>query len=215
MPRLTTLSRVVAILGISALLGVDFAARAADIPGPTEAIRGTMSHLIRILEDQALKGADRMDERRLALEAVVKSRVSYEEMAKRALGSQWTSLTGRERQEFIELFIALLRDSFANHVTALVDEQVQYLGEQQYDAAFAEVHTRLTGVKVDTSVDFRIINKGGEWLVYDVVVDGASIVYNYRSQFMRVMKDAAYPGLVKQLKDRTVATKRFEMSPDQ
>lgn len=215
MPRLTTLSRIAVVAGIWALLGADPGAVAADSPGPTDAIKSTIRHLIRILEDETLKGADRTEERRQALEEVVKSRVSYEEMAKRALGTQWTRLTGVERQEFIELFVALLRDSFANHVTALVDEQVLYLGEQQYEAAFAEVHTKLTGAKVDTSIYFRVINQGGEWLVYDVVVDGASIVYNYRSQFMRVIKDVAYPGLVRQLKDRTVAMKRFEMSPDQ
>lgn len=215
MPRPTTLSRLAAIVGIWALLAADPGAFAADSLGPTDAIKTTIRHLIHILEDESLKAADRAEERRQALQEVVKSRVSYEEMAKRALGSQWTRLTGGERQEFIELFVALLRDSFANHVTALVDEQVQYLGEQQYEATFAEVHTRFTGAKVDTSVDFRVINQGHEWLVYDVVVDGASIVYNYRSQFMRVIKDVTYPGLVKLLKDRTVTTKRFEISPDQ
>ena len=179
-------------------------------PGPSDSIRRTMDDLLRILTDETLRVPGRTATRRQALEDLLRERVSYDEMAKRALGSQWTTLNERERSEFVNLFVELLRDSFANHVTDLVEDRVIYLGEQHYDPSFAEVHTQLMGPKLDTTVDFRMIRQGHSWLVYDVVVEGTSLVYNYRAQFSRVIKEVSYPMLVRQLKERTLTLKRFE-----
>jgi phospholipid transport system substrate-binding protein len=138
--------------------------------------------------------------------------VDYEEMAKRALGASWTTLSEREQQEFVSLFVQLLRDTFAGRLTEHHDELVAYLGEHREDA-FAEVHAQLKGRKVDTLIDFRLINRGADWRVYDVVIDGASIVSNYRSQFTSIIREVSYVGLVKKMKQKAVAVKVFEKSP--
>jgi phospholipid transport system substrate-binding protein len=130
-------------------------------------------------------------------------------MAKQALGMQWLSLAEEERQEFVDLFVQLLRDSFAGKIDAYADEQVLYLSEQR-DERVAEVRTKLSGRKTDTLLDFRLADHNDTWLVYDVVIDGASIVHNYRAQFASIIRHTSYPGLVKKMRDRAVVVKTSE-----
>jgi phospholipid transport system substrate-binding protein len=97
-------------------------------------------------------------------------------------------------------------------ITEHSDEEVVFLGELREDA-FAEVKTQMKGRKTDTPVDFRLIHRAHEWRVYDVVIDGASIVSNYRAQFTSIIRDVSYVGLVKKMKQKAIAVKVFEKSP--
>jgi phospholipid transport system substrate-binding protein len=178
----------------------------------TEAVKSTINDLMRVLDDDTLKQPEQAEERRHKIEEVIKHRVDYEEMAKRALGAPWPTLSQRERHEFVDLFVQLLRDTFAGRISERSDEQVVFLGELREDA-FAEVKAQMTGRKIDTPVDFRLILRAHEWRVYDVVIDGASIVSNYRSQFTSIIRDLSYVGLVKKMKQKAVAVKVFEKSP--
>jgi len=180
----------------------------------TEAVQGTIANVMRVLDDERLKGPEKTEERRHEIEGIIRQRVDYQEMAKRTLGTQWSSLTHHEQREFVDLFVQLLRDTFAGRISERSDEQVLYLGEQQEDG-FAEVKTQLKGRKIDTPIDFRLIHRSGDWRVYDVVIDGASIVSNYRSQFTTIIRDVSYGGLVKKMRQKAVALKVFEKMPAQ
>jgi len=178
----------------------------------TEAVRGTITDLIKVLDDDTLKQPEQAEERRHEIEEIIKRRVDYEEMAKRSLGAPWSSLTEPDQHEFVGLFVQLLRDTFAGRITERTDEQIAYLGEQR-EGAYAEVKARLKGRKTDTPIDFRLINRSSDWRVYDVVIDGASIVGNYRSQFTSIIKEVSYVGLVKKMRQKAVAIKVFEHQP--
>ncbi len=169
---------------------------------------------MRVLDDEKLKDPEQAEERRYEIEEIIRQRVDYEEMAKRALGTQWSSLSHHEQREFVGLFVQLLRDTFAGRITEHSDEEVLYLSEQREDS-FAEVKTRLKGRKIDTPIDFRLIHRFGDWRVYDVVIDGASLVSNYRSQFTSIIRDVSYGGLVKKMRQKAVAVKVFEKTPGQ
>jgi len=174
----------------------------------TEAVKGTIDDLIRVLDDESLKRPELAEARRRAIEEIIKHRVDYEEMARRSLGTPWSTLSHREQREFVGLFVQLLRDSFAGRITERSDEQVDFLGEHR-DGTFAEIKAQLKGRKIDTPVDFRLIHRAYEWRVYDVVIDGASIVSNYRSQFTSIIRDVSYGGLVKKMRDKAIALKTF------
>lgn len=180
----------------------------------TEAVQGTIANVMRVLDDEKLKNSEQVEKRRHEIEEIIKQRVDYEEMAKRALGTPWSSLSHHERKEFVDLFVQLLRDTFAGRIAEHSDEQVLYLSEQREDS-FAEVKTQLKGRKIDTPIDFRLIHRFGDWRVYDVVIDGASIVSNYRSQFSSIIRDVSYGGLVKKMRQKAVAVKIFEKTPGQ
>src|SRR5690242_20055366 len=185
----------------------------ASLPqSPMQAVRSTIEDVIHILTNESLKQPERLTERRQEIERLIRERVSYEDMAKQALGAQWLTLEASERQEFIDLFVQLLRDSFAGKIDAYAGEHVFYVSEQQNDR-FAEVRTKLSGRKTDTLLDFRMIDDDGLWLVYDVVIDGASIVHNYRAQFASIIRDASYSGLVERMRERTFVVKGFETHP--
>lgn len=176
---------------------------------PTESVQETIGGVTRILNDEALKQPERLEERRQKIEQLVRYRVSYEDMAKRALGKSWASLSTEAQKEFVDLFVQLLRDSFAGKIDAYTDEEVVYLSEVQNER-FAEVRTKLSGRKLETLLDFRLVHRSGTWLVYDVVIDGASVVHNFRSQFTRIIRDVSYAGLVKQMRQKAVVVKSFE-----
>ncbi|MEQ1681114.1 MAG: ABC transporter substrate-binding protein [Nitrospira sp.] len=175
----------------------------------TESVRSTMDEVIHILNSEELNQPGRSVERRQKIEHVIRQGVSYEDMAKRALGEPWIELTDTERQEFVTLFVQLLRDTFAGRIDNYADEQVRYLSEQ-YEENCAEVRVRLSGRKVDTLLDFRLVDKIGHWYVYDVVIDGAGIVSNYHAQFASIIRTHSYIGLVNKMKEKTLVAKTFE-----
>jgi phospholipid transport system substrate-binding protein len=189
---------------------VDGDTRVAPIKySPTESVKNAITDVLSILGNEALKQPGRSEERRQQIEQVIRNRVNYVQMAQRSLGAPWARLNDSERQEFVSLFVELMRDRVANKMDQYYDEQVLYLSEQREDN-FAEVKTNLIGPKVDTSLDFRLENRSGEWLMYDVVIDGASTVRNDRTQFSRIIRDNSYAGLVEQMKQRAHTVKLFE-----
>ena len=176
---------------------------------PMELVKSTITEVFRILDQDELKQPGHAEERRQQIERVLRDRVSYEEMAQRSLGATWSELTVVERREFVGLFVQLLRDQFAGKIDIYADEHVRYLSEQR-EANMAEVRTVLTGAKTMTRLDFRLAARAGEWLVYDVVIDGASIVSNYRAQFVSIMRNSSYNDLVERMKEKTLIVKAFE-----
>lgn len=178
---------------------------------PMDLVKSTITEVFRILDQDELKQPRHASERRQQIEQVLRDRVGYEEMAKRALGATWSQLTIAERREFVGLFVQLLRDQFACKIDIYADEQVQYLSEQ-LEANMAEVRTVVTGAKTVTRLDFLLADRTGEWLVYDVVIDGASIVSNYRAQFASIMRNSSYTELVERMKEKTLIVKAFEQN---
>lgn len=175
----------------------------------TDSVKSTIDEVIHILNSEELNQPGRSGERRQKIEHVMRQRVSYEDMAKRALGWPWIELTTTERQEFVALFVQLLRDTFACRIDNYADEHVLYLSEQR-EENFAEVKAKLSGIKVDTLLDFRLTDKVGHWIVYDVIIDGAGIVSNYHAQFASIIRDYSYAGLVSKMKEKTLVVKAFE-----
>ena len=176
---------------------------------PTESVKHTITDVLSIIGNEALKQPGRSQERREQIGQVIRHRVNFGQMAQRSLGTPWTSLNNMERQEFVTLFVELIRDRIANNIDQYYDEQIFYLVEQR-EGSFAQVRTNLIGPKVDTALDFRLEHQSGKWLVYDVVIDGTSIVENYRAQFTQIIRDDTYAGLVEKMKQRVHTVKGFE-----
>jgi phospholipid transport system substrate-binding protein len=168
----------------------------------TEAMQSTITEVFRILDDGELKKPEQTEERRRQLDKVIGHRISYEEMAKRSLGTYWKNLSADEKQEFVGLFAALLSDLVANKLNQYTDEQVKFLDER-HDGAYAEVRSRLRGSKMDMTLSYRLVNGSGEWRMYDVLMDGISMVGNYRVQFTKIIEKSSYADLVEQLRQKS------------
>jgi phospholipid transport system substrate-binding protein len=124
-------------------------------------------------------------------------------MSKRALAAYWVPLTAGERTEFVELFKNFLSDRYAEIIEGYSGEKVDYLSER-IEGNYAEVRTKLRSSKVEIPMDYRLHMKDGTWHAYDLVVDGVSLVKNYRSQFEKIIRSSSYQELVRRLRERTV-----------
>lgn len=197
---------MVVIVGIVGVLLSTEIAVALPHQAPMDSVKSTIAEVFNVLRNDELKKPARAAERRQELERILRHRVSYEEMAKHALGLPWIDLTDSERGEFVDLFVQLLRANFTGTIDAYSNEQVVYLSEQQ-ETHFAVVRSKLTGHRVDTLLDFRLVDRADEWLVYDVVVDGVSIAGNYHAQFTKIIHDHSYAELLRRMKDKTLVVK--------
>jgi phospholipid transport system substrate-binding protein len=129
----------------------------------------------------------------------------WREMAARSLAMHWQARSEAERVEFVRLFTDLIERAYITKVERYSGEPVKFLGEK-VDGTLAVVQTRfITSKGQEVPMDYRLISRDGRWRVYDVVVEGVSLIGNYRTQFDRVIRTSSYPELVKRLKDKETA----------
>ena len=126
----------------------------------------------------------------------------FGETAKRSLGRHWQARTPAEREEFVQLFSDLLERSYISKIELFNGERVNYTGET-IDGDVATVRTRLlTKQSTEIPVDYRMLRRGERWLVYDVIIEGVSLIANYRTQFNEIIQTSSYPELIKKMKGR-------------
>lgn len=202
----------------SILLGTSCIPASQPLPAkgsPTEAMRTTISQALGVLQDQELKKPERTDERVTRLKQIADVRFDYGEMAKRSLGSQWDKLDERKRQEFVDLFTEFLTATYVEKMHSYSDEEVTFLKER-LDGNYAEVKSIMVGKKTEIPMDYRLVMKGGDWKVYDVVIDGISLAQNYRRQFAAILRSSSYEQFVQMLREKieqfNVKTKSSESS---
>jgi phospholipid transport system substrate-binding protein len=186
------------LLGALFLLGV---ASSASAGPPTDQLRVGIERVLKTLTDPALQGPDRVAERRRALREITDPMFDWSEMARRALGRHWHTRTETERQEFVPLFHNLLERTYVTRIERYDGEQITYTGES-IDGDQATVRTKiLDRTNRELPVDYRMLRgPDGRWVIYDVLIEGVSLVANYRSQFDQIIRTASYERLVAKLK---------------
>ncbi len=167
---------------------------------PTEQLKGSIDKIIPILENPTLKGDDKLKERRAAIRRVATDVFDFTESARRALGPHWERRTAQERQEFSRLLGDLLERTFAARLEQYAGERIQYTGES-VDGNLATVKTRIiTKGGAALAVDYEVLQRGDRWFVYDVWIEGVSLMQNYRAQFNKIIQTSSYEDLVRKLK---------------
>ncbi len=170
----------------------------ANAGGPTDQIRQRVDDVVKVLEDPALK--NKPAERHAAVRKIAEEIFDYPDTAQRALGPHWNPRTPQERQEFIRLFAELLDRAYIGKIELYQGEKVRYVGET-INGDDATVKTRIITKKgSEVPVDYRLHSKNGRWLVYDVIIEGVSLVANYRTQFNKIVQTESYQALVQKLK---------------
>ena len=156
--------------------------------------------------------ASRAEARRQKVKRIVDPHFDYQEMAKRSLGPTWGKLNAGQRQEFVQLFAQLLEASYSDKIEKYAQRvKIDYTGEI-LDGEYAEVRTVVVRANDRIPLNYRLLNEGGTWKVYDVVIEGVSLVSNYRSQFSRIIHESSYAELVRRLQDQGV---RINAGPDE
>jgi phospholipid transport system substrate-binding protein len=128
----------------------------------------------------------------------------FEEMGRLTLAGHWKDRTTRERQEFVGLFTALLERSYLSSIENYAGEKISFLGES-VSGPYAQVRSRITtDRRVEISIDYRLLDNGTRWVVYDVMLDGVSLVSNYRSQFNSIIRTSSFADLLTKLRNKEI-----------
>lgn len=185
-------------VAVLALLLLSVPQRAAGVT-PMEELKGTVERIVRILQDPALKGKAR----RAAIRTAVSEVFDFAETGRRALGRHWQDRTEEERAEFVGLFTDLVEHAYISKIDVFGGpESVRYRGEH-VSADLAAVPTTVTTKHgKEVAVDYRMYRRGDRWRVYDLVIEGVSLIANYRAQFSKILRTGSYGALVEKLKAR-------------
>jgi len=168
----------------------------------TDQMKQKVDRTLKILGDPALKAPGMETKRRQMLRAIADEIFNWEEMAKRSLGIHWKARTPEEKKEFVKLFSDLLDRTYMGKIEKYSGEKIAYANET-IDGKYALLESKIfTKNDTEVAVNYWLINKDGTWLVYDVSVEGVSLIKNYRTQFNEILARSSYPELVKKIKSK-------------
>lgn len=171
---------------------------------PSDQIREGVDRVFKILKDPELQGERKADQRRNAVVKAAGGIFDFREMAKRSLGQHWGKRTPVEREEFARIFAELVQRSYMSKVDQYRSEKIIIRGEK-VDGDYAVVETTLPfGEGREIPIDYKMHNTADRWAdrwkVYDLSVDGISLVANLHAQFNKIIWTSSYEGLVARFK---------------
>ena len=187
---------------VTALLLVGHGPDRAWAGAPTDQLKSQIERTVKILEDPELKKPGKQRDRRAAVRQVANEIFDFSETAKRSLARHWAARSQAEREEFVQLFGDLLERSYISKIELYGGEKIKFVGETiEPDGAI--VRTRLvTRQDTEIPIDYRMHARGDKWLVYDVLIEGVSLISNYRTQFNKIITTSSYQELVKKMKSK-------------
>ena len=173
----------------------------------TDQIKGTIDRGIEILMRPDLQGDAKKQERRALLRKELYPRFDFEEISRRALGVNWKGRTPEEKREFIEVFKVLLEHSYASKVESYKGEKIVF-GKELLDLPYAEVRTKIVSSGGEYDINYRLLKNGDEWRIYDIVIEGVSLVNNYRSQFTDMLSKYSFAEMMERLRKTAKSTEK-------
>ena len=162
----------------------------------TADLRGTIDQVLKIVGDKSLQKDPTL--RREKLRQAIALRFNYKQMVMRSLAKNYNERSDEEREEFTGLFKKLLENSYASKIENYQDETINYVDEK-IKGNYAMVRTQIVRKDGVIDVDYKMLKNNGQWLVYDFVIEGVSLIRNYRSQFSKIISTESYGALVSKL----------------
>jgi phospholipid transport system substrate-binding protein len=189
-------------VALACLLLVIFPAGQTRAGVVSEQLKEAVDRVVKLLDDPAFKGSDRTVERRAGVTKIAQEIFDFPEVARRSLARHWQPLTDKQRDEFTALFSDLLERSYVSKIEVYSGEKITYASER-IDGDTATVPTRIvTKSGAEVPIDYRMLKKGARWLVYDVNIEGVSLVSNYRTQFNKIIQTSSFNELIQKLKTK-------------
>ncbi len=191
-----------ALWGFVLAVWLSAGATAALALEPRAELKDTIDRVLAVLNDPAFKGGENRKVRRQKLREIIHPRFDFAEMAKRSLARHWRRRTPEQKKEFVSVFSDLIERSYVEKIENYSNEKITYPLER-VEERFAEVKTKVVPKSGrDIPIDYRLHKTPTGWRVYDVVVEGVSLVSNYRSQFKRIIRKDSYEDLMRRMKGR-------------
>ena len=176
-------------------------ANSAVASDPMTQMKSTVDEIMAVLNDENLKQPEAWPEKKTLIRAIVDHRFDFEEMSKRALAKNWKKRTDEEKEYFVSLFSKLLENTYIDRVDEYSDEVVVFQ-KQNIKGKKAVVYTILSSTSMEIPVIYKLLQQGDDWFVYDLIIEGVSLVRNYRSQFTKIVSREKYVGLIKRVEEK-------------
>ncbi|MEJ2166049.1 MAG: ABC transporter substrate-binding protein [Desulfobacterales bacterium] len=170
---------------------------------PMQTVETGVNKVLATLTDPGFKNKSK-DQQVSQLTEVISTIFDFDELSKRTLGREWRKMNDAQRKEFVQLFTQLLQGVYADRLLAYSDQKVIFDKESMLKKGIAEVQSYLQtsdGQKIP--LFYRMTDKSGSWKVYDVIIEGVSMVKNYRTQFREILAKDSPEKLLQILRDKT------------
>jgi len=181
----------------SAALGAD-----AVLGEATAAIRDTTDKILAVIRDPELQKPGTETERRDRIRRLCDERFAWSEMARRSMGRNWAKLSEAQRQEFVPLFTGLVYQAYMDKVADYKGDKIVYNGEQVEEGYSTVSVAVITEKNTEIPVQYRMIKDKERWVVYDVSIEGVSLVNNYRTQFSEFLTNSTVDKLIARLREK-------------
>ncbi|HMK56441.1 MAG TPA: ABC transporter substrate-binding protein [Dissulfurispiraceae bacterium] len=169
---------------------------------PMEAVKGQVDKVLEVLRDPSLKSEAGKKVKTKKVRAIADGMFDFTEMSKRTLALNWRKFNLQQQAEFISLFKDLLSDTYAEKITSYTDEKISFTKEARLTENTVEVQSIVLRKTQEIPINYRAINENGKWLVYDVVIEGVSLVNNYRTQFREALSNKPPESLLETLRKK-------------
>jgi len=175
----------------------------AHAVSPREKVKSGIDRLIVILENKAYRQSHTKEELHKRLQDAAHEEFDWEEIARRSLGLYWKKRSQDEKKEFTRLFMRLLKNTYTSKVADSYSGEKVLYDKEVINGNRALVETRIINkAGKEVFVGYRLIKKKENWYVYDIIIEGVSILKNYRVQFYSIIRQSSYTELVKKLKEK-------------
>jgi phospholipid transport system substrate-binding protein len=179
------------IIPISAFAGV-----------PLDSVKVNVDKVLDVLRDPALKPESAKKLKKDKIRAIADKMFDFAELSKRTLAQNWFKFTPEQQKEFINLYRSLLEDSYADKILMYTDEKILFTKELSLTEKTAEVQSTVIRKTDEIPINYRVVLKDGVWMVYDVVIEGVSLINNYRSQFREILVNKPPESLLETLRKK-------------
>ena len=182
------LKRIPHILLLGCLLALAIQANAGQ--SPIQTVQTAVDAILGILTNETLD----KEEKRSKMRAIINQRFDFRAMSQRTLATNWKKASRDEQQQFVGLFAQLIQNSYIGKVEAYTSEKVEYPAEK-IKGNRAVVDTLIITSSTEIPVNYKVYLKNDEWRVYDVIIEGVSLISSYRSTYQEIVKKDGFPGL--------------------
>jgi len=167
---------------------------------PQEVVKNHINKVLEILRDPALKGDAGKKAKKEKIRAISQEMFDFTELSKRSLGQNWEKFSPDQQKEFVKLYQMLLEETYSDKIASYTDEKVVFKKEVNLSDRMVEVQTTVLTKTSEVPINYRLMEKNQDWKVYDVVIEGVSLVSNYRSQFREILAGKTPEALIEILR---------------
>jgi len=187
---------VIVVIFLALMFGMTGQSALASVA--KDQLKVSMDKLIAVLADESLKGPDKKAERRAKIFEVFKERFDFKMMGMRSLGTPWKKLSPEQRDEYVTSFSELIKNSYILKIERYTNEKIVFKDDRA-KGKYYYVYTDILSGDTAIPINYSLYQKGDQWFVYDVTIEGVSLVKNYRSQFDQIYRKEGFSGLMSKI----------------